>query len=447
LIDQSFSAKNFRKIYDLDRKNKGSIEVEYFPKAYNIRKKISRLKKFINWLSSKNSQISSLNLEARKDKANKIIEIRKKQYDTEVNEQLSSISKTVSVKGYNLPLTLLPQQVKNKDVYSIGNGVEELFVSMQIKNILNSLFNIKVNNRDLIISRLSALTKEISPKYIIRADVEKFYESINHKDLLEILHSSPKLSVPPRRVITQLIRKYQSLTGSDKGLPRGVGISAYLSELYMTIIDNKIKSLLDITYYERFVDDFIVVFCPSKEKNTGSYLQQIASIINERGLTLNNKTTEIDLFTQTNKNFEYLGYKFNLSASHCEIKMSSNKIKKIRSRIDISFDEYNKSYKHTPQKATKMILLRMKFITGNTRLYNSKSNAFVGIYFSNRFITDKSDLNGLDAYLLSKANNLKNQALRKRIIKLSFKKGFEDQVFRNFSFEELSKISKGWANV
>jgi len=318
---------------------------------------------------------------------------------------------------------------------------------MQIKNILNSLFNIKVNNRDLIISRLSALTKEISPKYIIRADVEKFYESINHKDLLEILHSSPKLSVPPRRVITQLIRKYQSLTGSDKGLPRGVGISAYLSELYMTIIDNKIKSLLDITYYERFVDDFIVVFCPSKEKNTGSYLQQIASIINERGLTLNNKTTEIDLFTQTNKNFEYLGYKFNLSASHCEIKMSSNKIKKIRSRIDISFDEYNKSYKHTPQKATKMILLRMKFITGNTRLYNSKSNAFVGIYFSNRFITDKSDLNGLDAYLLSKANNLKNQALRKRIIKLSFKKGFEDQVFRNFSFEELSKISKGWANV
>jgi len=184
LIDQSFSAKNFRKIYDLDRKNKGSIEVEYFPKAYNIRKKISRLKKFINWLSSKNSQISSLNLEARKDKANKIIEIRKKQYDTEVNEQLSSISKTVSVKGYNLPLTLLPQQVKNKDVYSIGNGVEELFVSMQIKNILNSLFNIKVNNRDLIISRLSALTKEISPKYIIRADVEKFYESINHKDLL-----------------------------------------------------------------------------------------------------------------------------------------------------------------------------------------------------------------------------------------------------------------------
>ena len=40
MIDQSFSARNFRRIYDLDRKNKGTLEVEYFPDAYKIRKKI-----------------------------------------------------------------------------------------------------------------------------------------------------------------------------------------------------------------------------------------------------------------------------------------------------------------------------------------------------------------------------------------------------------------------
>ncbi len=449
MIDQSFSARNFRRIYDLDRKNKGTLEVEYFPDAYKIRKKIIMLKGFIYWLARRlrNGQISTTKFEERKDIINEHIKIRKEQYNNEVNSKLKIIAQNVGVKGYTLPLTLLPHQVKNKNVYSIGNSVEALFVSRQIKFILSSLYTIKSNNRDLIISRLSALIKEVSPKYIIRADVESFYESINHKSLLDMLHSSPKLSVPPRRVITQLIREYQGLTGLDKGVPRGVGISSYLSELYMSVVDDKIRALPDVTYYERFVDDLIVIFSPDKGRNTCGYLPQITRIINDRALSLNNKTEELDLFTQSNKNFEYLGYKFQITARDYSIKMSSNKVKKIRSRIDKAFDEYNQSVSKTPKRAEKNILLRMKFLTGNTRLYNSKSKAFVGIYFSNRFITDLSDLNRLDSYLVSKINGLQDQKLKKRISRFSFSKGFEDKIFRKFSFIEFSDISKGWSHV
>jgi hypothetical protein len=449
MIDQSFSARNFRIIYDLDRKNKGSLEVEYFPDAYKVRKKITKLKGFIYWLArrQRSGQISMDIFEERKRIINEHIKLRKEQYDIEVNSKLSVIANSVSAKGYTLPLILLPNQVKNKSVYSIGKTVEALFVSRQIKHILSSLYTIKSNNRDLIVSRLSALAKEMSPKYIIRADVESFYESINHKSLLELLHSSPQLSVPPRRVITQLIREYQNLTGLDKGVPRGVGISSYLSELYMSVVDDKIRSLPDVTYYERFVDDLIIIFSPSKGGNTCDYLPKITSIINDRGLCLNNKTEELDLFTQSNKNFEYLGYKFQLTAGGCSIKMSSNKVQKIRSRIDKTFDEYNKSFSKTPKRAAKNIILRMKFLTGNTRLYNSKSKAFVGIYFSNRFITDLSDLNGLDSYLSNKINGLQDQKLKKRISRFSFNKGFEDKIFRKFSFIEFRDISKGWSHV
>jgi len=446
MIDQSFSAKNFRRIYDLDRKNKGTIEVEHFPDAYKIRKKMIRLKGFIYWLSRrlKSGQISEVKFEEKKTKINEHIKLRKEQYNNEVNKKLKIIANNVSVKGYTLPLTLLPYQVKNKSVYSIGNSVETLFVSQQIMYILNSLYTIKLNNRDLIISRLSVLTKDMSPKYIIRADVESFYESINHNSLLDMLHSSPKLSVLPRRVITQLIRRYQTFTGLDKGLPRGVGISSYLSELYMNIVDEKIRTLPDVTYYERFVDDLIVIFSPNKRENISGYLPKITDIINNRGLSLNNKTSELDLFTQSNKNFEYLGYQFQLTGRGCNIKMSSNKVKKIKNRIDKTFDEYNQSVKKTPKKAVKKILLRMKFLTGNTRLYNSKSKAFVGIYFSNRFITDLSDLTGLDAYLLNKINGLPDPKLKKRISRFSFEKGFKNKIFRKFSFTEFSDISQGW---
>jgi hypothetical protein len=60
--------------------------------------------------------------------------------------------------------------------------------------------------------------------------------------------------------------------------------------------------------------------------------------------------------------------------------MSSNKVQKIRGRIDKTFDEYNQSVSKTPKRAAKNILLRMKFLTGNTRLYNSKSKALLYIF-------------------------------------------------------------------
>ncbi|RZQ07459.1 reverse transcriptase, partial [Vibrio vulnificus] len=101
----------------------------------------------------------------------------------------------------------------------------------------------------------------------------------------------------------------------------------------------------------------------------------------------------------------------------------------------------------TPKKAYKNLLLRIRFLTGNTRLYNSKSKAFVGVYFSNKFINSTNDLIGLDYFLLSKTNTLQDQKLKKRINKLSFKNGFEMKIFRKFSIEELSQISKVWKDV
>lgn len=449
MLNQSFSVRNFRQIYDIDRKNKGTIERDHFPEAYAIRLKINRVKNLIKvfQLKHKKNKLTYDELERRKTKLNEIIQKRKEKYNYIIDEKLGTMLTIVNAKGYTLPLLLLPYQVKNKDVFSIGNKVEDIFVSKHIQTVLSTLFETKINNRDIIISRLSTLAKELSPKYIIRADVANFYESIDHKKLLDILHSSSKLSVAPRRIITQLIRQYRSITGNEKGLPRGVGISAHLSEIYMSDIDKNIQSIHDITYYERYVDDMIIIFSPRKKENTLSYLKSISNILNNFGLSFNSKTKEIDLYNQSNKNFEYLGYKFEVTSSSCSVKISSAKLQKVRKRIDKSFDEYNKNLKKIPNKSYQLILLRLKFLTGNTQLHNSKSKAFIGVYFSNRFITETSDLLGLDYYLASKLNGIYDQKLKKRISKLSFKEGFEEKVFRNFTVEELGILSNGWKNV
>ena len=448
MFDQSFSVKNFRKIYDLDRKKKGNIEKEHFPQAHEIRLKLYGLNKIsrLLFIRHKQKKVTTSWFERKRERLNEHIKIRKEQLNTEVNARLQEIVQLVSVKGYTLPLEESPDTIRDKVVYSIGKSVETIFVSRQIQYTLSSLYKVKVNNRDIIISRLSQLVKDFSPKYLIRADVENFYESINHKILLDILHSSPKLSVTPRRVLTQLIRSYACLTNGKVGLPRGVGISAYLSEVYMENIDLEISALPDVTFYERYVDDIIVIFSPEKAENTTKYLPRIREIILERKLNLNDKTKEFDLFQRQSSRFDYLGYLFQVSNGDCKIKMSNKKKEKIKKRVNESFDTYLKERVREPKKSKKSLLSRIRFLTGNTRLYNSKSKAFVGIYFSNKFITDTSDLRGLDHYLRRKVILLNDEKLENRIKKLSFNEGFEGKIFRKFSIFDLSKISKAWKN-
>jgi hypothetical protein len=391
-------------------------------------------------------KVTSLYFDNKKENLNNHIDKRKEQLSNEINSKLEGIVNLVDVKGYALPLVKSTFKVGGKDIYSIGKSVETIFVSRQIQYTLNSIFNVKVNNRELIVSRLSSLIQDASPKYIVRADVEKFYESIKHKNLLDILHSSPKLSVTARRVITQLIRSYATISGDDVGLPRGVGISAYLSEIYMGSIDQEISTLKDINYYERYVDDIIAVFSPTKLDNTADYLSHITNIIEKRDLKLNNKTKEINLLNYPNKSFEYLGYLFEVKGKNYNIKLSRNRKLRLTDRIDESFQQYFKDKAKTPKKAHESILSRIRFLTGNTRLYNSKSKAFVGVYFSNKFLTETSDLEELDVYLITKINLLKDEKLKNRLSKLSFKKGFQEQVFRKFTIRELSNITKAWKN-
>lgn len=448
MFDQSLSVRNFRIIYDLDRKNKGSIEKDYFPVAFEHRLKIRFLKKLAKKLNSrhKNKLISKEYFEARKEKINKLIDLRKERLNNNVDERLTSIVQTVSEKGYSLPLTKSDSLIHGKEVYSIGKTIETILVSRHVQMVLSSLYKVKVNNRDLIISRLSTIAKDSSPKYIIRADVESFYESIDHKDLIDILHSSPKLSVTPRRILTQLIRAYAKISNTSKGLPRGVGISAYLSEVYMGNVDEEINSLPDITYYERYVDDLIVIFSPTRNEHIASYLPSINRIIRKKKLQLNDKTKELDLFNQSSQSFEYLGYHFKIENGSCTIKLSHKKKVKLKERLNQSFSYFQKEYKNTPRVAFRNLLLRIRFLTGNTRLFNSKSNAFVGIYFSNKFITDTSDLAALDRYFEHKLNSLADERHKNRLNKMSFLKGFENRVFRKFDMKDLSLVSKGWDN-
>ncbi|WP_277342840.1 reverse transcriptase domain-containing protein, partial [Pseudomonas viridiflava] len=102
------------------------------------------------------------------------------------------------------------------------------------------------------------------PKYIIRSDVELFYESVGHKELFDGIYQAPELSVLIKRILTRLMKDYVVVSGDENGLPRGIGISAYLSEIYLSSIDDEIRRQDNLFYYARYVDDMVLMYAPQR---------------------------------------------------------------------------------------------------------------------------------------------------------------------------------------
>lgn len=448
-MEQSFSVKNFRSIYDLDLQNRGDLEREYFEEAYAERLKIRNLKKLkYRTLSRfKKMLITKEHCEKKVELIRKLLEIRKGRYNNCINDEIEKICNKVNRKGYNLPLSKLPNQVSGKDVFTIGNSVESIFVTRHLHNIIKNTYNIKQSHRDLIVSRVRSVFLDKSPKYIVKADVKDFYESIEHELIIKKLHASTRLSVLPKRILTQLLRSYANLVGCDKGLPRGVGLSAYLSEVYMKDLDDELVNSPDLTFYSRYVDDLILIYSPDLIKDKSYYLQAVGEAVGRKKLQLNNKTKEIDLTVDKAQEFEYLGYKFSSKGKDIVIRLSSKRVDKYKKRINQAFDSYLKKCKYNPNEKSELLIDKIRFLTGNTRLLHAKSKAFTGVYFNNMYINDISDLEEIDNFLKAKLLAITDQRLIRRLNKFSFVEGFEKKVFRSFTTTDLKNVTRGWKDA
>ncbi|HDZ07862.1 antiviral reverse transcriptase Drt3a [Pseudohongiella sp.] len=448
-MEQSFSVKNFRSIYDIDLKNRGDLEREYFEDAYRERLRIraTRRLKYRFLYKYRKGLIRKDHFETSVEKIKKLLEARKGKYNQLVTAGIEKICDKVNRKAYRLPLVKLPEKISGKDVFTIGKSAESVFVTRHLQNILRNTYEVRQSHRDLIVSRLKSICLDASPKYIIKADVKDFYESIGHKALIKKLHSSSRLSVLPKRILTQLLKSYAVLVGCDKGLPRGVGLSAYLSEVYMKEVDEELGNSPDLTFYSRYVDDLIIVFSPNVTIDKVCYLQIVQKVIAEKGLCLNNKTKDIDLTRGQTKEFEYLGYRFSFKGKDVVIRLSEKRVKKYKNRIDRAFGQYFNKFNYNPNKAAELLIDKMRFLTGNARLLNAKRRAFTGVYFNNMYINDVSDLEEIDLYFRSKSIAVTDPRLLKRLTKFSFVKGFRSKIFRSFTTSELKNITRGWKDA
>jgi len=101
--------------------------------------------------------------------------------------------------------------------------------------------------------------------WILKCDIRKFFASIDHKILLNILNSY----IPDKQIIWLLQEIIESFSvKSDIGLPLGNLTSQLFVNIYMNEFDQFVKHKLKMKYYIRYADDFVIL-SENKERLKG----------------------------------------------------------------------------------------------------------------------------------------------------------------------------------
>lgn len=498
MLDQSFSSHNFRTIMQAQNRKgvyveeKGKFDADTFLFSRKESEKILILNQSVKDERLRLQTISdstglpfdySAYVKFKEDveeKKEPIVEQR----EIILEEILTNLSKDINSAHFKVTLKKGAKKW-GKQLYVTENTAQNYFALKQTQYNIKKSFDVKQSSRPLIVSQLSMLLNDDVPKVIVRTDIKEFYESISHELLNNKVNENTILSYPSKKIIKDILSSYWNMlvaggvkSSSDKriGIPRGVGISAYLSELYLKSFDNEVKALSNVTYYSRYVDDIIIVFTPESRTETTTtldYKNRIVELLKRKALlNVNHSKTKVvdlrkktaDVAINTTHNITYLGYKFVIAFKFqaevkggktvnvmrkmpFEIKLSDSRYAKYADKIEKSFLRYGVDKGKYLKKANRELIKRIRYLTGNTRLTGNKDNVFTGIYFSNQHLSEPaSDLSKLDRNLKSVINTHFHPStyLNNRLKKFSFVDGFKRKYFKNYTIEQLDKIVSIW---
>jgi hypothetical protein len=459
MLDQSFSPENFFKIFYHENR-KGTFKRELLSNEYLMVHE--EVKKLFNLRSS--NSISKEDFEEKlkilNDEKRKALE----KYFEDLSNECNKKSFQFKMRGFNK---------YGKTIWVMDSEPASFFAMKQLQYNIFKTFKVKQANRFDIVKQLRILLEDGFPKYLVRIDVKGFYESIPQNILFKRIDENQLLNFQSKKLLKRCIYCYENMKDlmiykEHHGVPRGIGVSAYLSELYMREIDNKLKTIKDLVYYGRYVDDIVLVFIPESKFYLRDYYNEIQHIVTTDGLALKDgsdgdidKTLKLDLFSiGIKKEFDFLGYKFVIENSTLkELRLSDNKLKKYENRMRLTVENYNIHSKFNEKRARRLMINRFKFLTGNFHLINNKKRIKSGIYYSNVLMKYNNEKFGefkhLDNLIKKHLSKLKPHSklkvdlikLKKRIIqRFSFNEGFykRENRFHSFNDGELNEITSAW---
>lgn len=456
MLNQAFTADNFRKIFDEENRKGIYLEGRFWKDLTKASRRLKEISMEFKQMKEDRAhgRISDEEYKTRQIELNRDKQCQQEKKEDFLANEFKKISDEILSDNFDIPLRKV--MLNSKPLYLIPEKCPKFYFALkQIQSNLRTSYKIKQQTRNDIICQLRVFLGDSLEKWLIKADIKNFYESLDQEKIEEKISSDPLLSFTSQKIIYSILEKYNELTGKKIGVPRGIGVSAYLAELYMRDFDRSVSALPGVFYYARYVDDIIVLRTPVLNETHGKTLDFLKGELGKIGLELNDEKSSSRSSKDNGKDVEYLGYSFVLpkNKDKLKIEISKKRLDKYKKKIDISFVQYEKDIERRDMKAGKYLYKRIKFLTSNTKLVNNKRNVVVGIYFSNRYVNDHAFLQKLDEYLGTKVSDvsesLKEESKRSwgKISKMKFEDGFRKKEFSRFSRKDFMEITRVWKNV
>ena len=133
--------------------------------------------------------------------------------------------------------------------HAIMNILENIWVSVFSSNTYSCIKGRGIHG---VLRHLKRDLKDTeNTAYCLKMDVRKFYPTIDHDILKQIIRRKIKDQ--------QLLKLLDEIIDSAPGVPIGNYLSQFFANLYLAYFDHWIKEEKQVTYYYRYADDMVIL--------------------------------------------------------------------------------------------------------------------------------------------------------------------------------------------
>ncbi len=183
--------------------------------------------------------------------------------------------------------------------HAIMNILEPLFVSSFTADTYSCIKGRGIHAAANALKK--ALRNVPETQYCLKLDIKKFYPSVNHDILKQLLRKKIKDN--------DLLWLLDNIIDSADGLPIGNYLSQYFANFYLTYFDHWIKEQRMVKYYFRYADDIVIL------SDNKLYLHEL--LFDIKNYLLENLKLEVkhnyQVFPVDDRGIDFIGYVFHHS--------------------------------------------------------------------------------------------------------------------------------------
>ncbi len=188
-------------------------------------------------------------------------------------------------------------------------------------------FRIERSTADAMGQLFVCLSKRLSAKWVLEADIKGCFDHINHDWLI---HHVPTDKMVLRKWLKAGVIHKGQLQATDAGTPQGGIISPTLANMVLDGLETQLKRYLGVTRAKklkinvvRYADDFVITG-ESKEVLDSEVKPWVEQFLAVRGLQLSPEKTHV---VHIDEGFDFLGWNFRKYGGKLLIKPSKKNVK------------------------------------------------------------------------------------------------------------------------